>query len=141
MTVFLEKEMATHSALVLENPVDRGAWWAAIRGVTQSRTRLVGLGSGSSSSSLGVSQVTLPPSMAVAGSLTSLGSGCSETGRGSCRSPKAWSRELAQYHFHCILLVPAEPTERCGWERETEAPPLLGGGVKDLLTFGLPQIS
>ena len=24
----------------LENPMDRGAWWAAIYGVTQSRTRL-----------------------------------------------------------------------------------------------------
>ena len=24
----------------LENPVDRGNWWAAVRGVTQSRTRL-----------------------------------------------------------------------------------------------------
>ena len=24
----------------LENPVDRGAWWAAVHGVTQSRTRL-----------------------------------------------------------------------------------------------------
>ena len=24
----------------LENPVDRGAWWAAVYGVTQSRTRL-----------------------------------------------------------------------------------------------------
>ena len=24
----------------LENPVDRGAWWAAVHGVTKSRTRL-----------------------------------------------------------------------------------------------------
>ena len=24
----------------LENPTDRGAWWAAVHGVTQSRTRL-----------------------------------------------------------------------------------------------------
>ena len=24
----------------LENPVDRGAWWATVHGVTQSRTRL-----------------------------------------------------------------------------------------------------
>ena len=29
----------------LENPVDRGAWWAAIYGVTQSRTRLKRLSS------------------------------------------------------------------------------------------------
>ena len=35
----------------LENPMDRGAWWAAIYGVTQSRTRLERLRSSSSSSS------------------------------------------------------------------------------------------
>ena len=34
----LEKKMATHSSL--ENPVDRGAWWAAVHRVAQSRTRL-----------------------------------------------------------------------------------------------------
>ena len=33
----------------LENPRDRGAWWAAIYGVTQSQTRLKRLSSGSSS--------------------------------------------------------------------------------------------
>ena len=33
----------------LENPGDRGAWWAAIYGVTQSRTRLTQLSSSSSS--------------------------------------------------------------------------------------------
>ena len=36
----------------LENPRDRGAWWAAIHGVTQSRTRLKWLSSSSSSVSL-----------------------------------------------------------------------------------------
>ena len=35
----------------LENPKDGGAWWAAIYGVTQSRTRLKRLSSSSSSSS------------------------------------------------------------------------------------------
>ena len=35
----------------LENPRDGGAWWAAISGVTQSRTRLKWLSSSSSSSS------------------------------------------------------------------------------------------
>ena len=35
----------------LENPRDRGAWWAAISGVAQSRTRLKQLSSSSSSSS------------------------------------------------------------------------------------------
>ena len=36
----------------LENPRDGGAWWAAIYGVTQSRTRLKWLNSNSSSSSM-----------------------------------------------------------------------------------------
>ena len=35
----------------LENPKDEGAWWAAIRGVARSRTRLKQLSSSSSSSS------------------------------------------------------------------------------------------
>ena len=34
----LEKEMATHSNTCLENPMDREAWWAALHGVTKSRT-------------------------------------------------------------------------------------------------------
>ena len=33
----------------LENPRDRGAWWAAVYGVTQSRTRLKRLSSSSHS--------------------------------------------------------------------------------------------
>ena len=33
----------------LENPMDRGAWWAAVHGVAQSRTRLKELSSSSSS--------------------------------------------------------------------------------------------
>ena len=36
----------------LENPRDRGAWWAAIYGVAQSWTRLKRLSSSSSSSSI-----------------------------------------------------------------------------------------
>ena len=36
-----EKEMATHSSILcLENPRDGEAWWAAVYGVAQSRTRL-----------------------------------------------------------------------------------------------------
>ena len=34
----------------LENPRDRGAWWAAVSGVTQSRTRLSNLAEGASAS-------------------------------------------------------------------------------------------
>ena len=51
-----EKAMAPHYSC-LENPRDRGAWWAAIYGVTQSRTRLKQL---SSSSSLSFLQGNLP---------------------------------------------------------------------------------
>ena len=39
----------------LENPRDGGAWWAAIYGVAQSRTRLMRLSSSSSSSSIVIS--------------------------------------------------------------------------------------
>ena len=36
-----EKAMAPHSnTLVLENPIDGGAWWAAVHGVAKSRTGL-----------------------------------------------------------------------------------------------------
>ena len=45
----LEKEMATHLCSCLENPRDGGAWWVAIYGVAQSRTRLKQLRSSSSS--------------------------------------------------------------------------------------------
>ena len=41
--------MATHSCSCLENPRDGGAWWAAVYGVAQSRTRLKRLSSSSSS--------------------------------------------------------------------------------------------
>ena len=37
----LEEGMATHSSIsCLENPMDRGAWWATVRGVAKSWTRL-----------------------------------------------------------------------------------------------------
>ena len=36
----------------LENPMDGGAWWAAVHGVAQSRTRLKRLSSSSSSKDL-----------------------------------------------------------------------------------------
>ena len=41
--------MATHQYSCLENPRDRGAWWAAVYGVTQSQTQLKQLSSSSSS--------------------------------------------------------------------------------------------
>ena len=36
----LEEEMTTHSCSCLENPTDRGAWQAAVQGVTKSQTQL-----------------------------------------------------------------------------------------------------
>ena len=47
--VWMEKEMATHSCSCLENPRGRGAWWAAVYGVAQSRTQLTRLSSSCSS--------------------------------------------------------------------------------------------
>ena len=38
--ILLEKAMATHSSTCLENPMDGGAWSAAVYGVTKSRTWL-----------------------------------------------------------------------------------------------------
>ena len=37
----LEKEIVTHcSIFCLGNPMDRGAWWAIVHGVTTSQTQL-----------------------------------------------------------------------------------------------------
>ena len=37
----LEEGMATHSSILAwGTPMDRGAWWATVHGVTKSRTRL-----------------------------------------------------------------------------------------------------
>ena len=35
-----EKAMAPHQYSCLENPMDGGAWWAAVHGVAKSQTRL-----------------------------------------------------------------------------------------------------
>jgi len=51
MPVFGEGNGSPLQYSCLENPVDRGAWWAAVYGVAQSRTRLKRLSSSSSSSS------------------------------------------------------------------------------------------
>ena len=34
----LEEAMAAHSSVLMENPMDRGAWRAAVHGVAQSQT-------------------------------------------------------------------------------------------------------
>ena len=44
----LEKEMATHSSILAWRIPGTGAWWAAVYGVTQSRTQLTWLSSSSS---------------------------------------------------------------------------------------------
>ena len=37
----LEKEIATHSSILAwKNPMDRGAWWATVHGVSKSQKRL-----------------------------------------------------------------------------------------------------
>ena len=40
MLIWRRKWQPTPEYSCLENPVDRGAWWAAVHGVAQSRTRL-----------------------------------------------------------------------------------------------------
>ena len=35
-----EKEMSTYSYFCLENPMDRGPWWATVHGVAKSWTQL-----------------------------------------------------------------------------------------------------
>ena len=48
----------------LENPRDRGAWWAAVYGVTQSRTRLKWLSSSSSRVYMSIPNTQyIPPSL------------------------------------------------------------------------------
>ena len=34
----LEEGMATHSSILVENPMNRGAWWATVHGVAKSWT-------------------------------------------------------------------------------------------------------
>ena len=74
----------------LENPVDRGAWWAAVYGAAQSRTRLKQL----SSSSSRASQVTVVVNNlpANAGNVRTVGS---IPGLG--RSPGVGNGNLLQY--------------------------------------------
>ena len=47
LVIDAEKAMATHSSSCLENPRNRGAWWAAVYGVAQSQTQLKLLSSSS----------------------------------------------------------------------------------------------
>ena len=78
----------------LENPRDGGAWWAAIYGVAQSRTRLKRLSSSSSSSSSSIEFLlrkqqskTLRPAPVAGFSLTHLAGHCTPP---SC-SPPHWA--------------------------------------------------
>ena len=65
----------------LENPSDGGAWWAAVYGVTQSRTRLKWLSS--SSSSKEEWSIAISYNMGLPGSLVSKESACSVGDLGS----------------------------------------------------------
>ena len=41
VSMFLEKEMETHSSILAwKNPMDRGAWQATVQGVAKSNTQL-----------------------------------------------------------------------------------------------------
>ena len=54
----------------LENPRDGGAWWAAVRGVAQTRTRLKRLSSSSHTHCLLHTHTTHPPSSATSAAST-----------------------------------------------------------------------
>ena len=89
----------------LENPRDGGAWWAAVSGVTQSRTRLKQLSSSSSSSSSHVvvqflSQIRLFATAWTAASQASLSI------TNSWSSPKLTSTESVMPSNHLILYRP-----------------------------------
>ena len=64
----------------LENPIDGGAWWAAVHGVAKSRTRLKRLSSSSSSPGVGVGV----PDCLVSCVLLQRGPGSVDAVRGSC---------------------------------------------------------
>ena len=48
----LEKEMATHSSVLAWRILGTGAWWAAVYGVAQSRTRLSDLAAAAAAAGL-----------------------------------------------------------------------------------------
>ena len=73
----------------LENPRDRGAWWAAVCGVAQSRTRLKRL---SSSSSSGGDKVGKSPGDDSTGLCVPRGGGRVWQGSGCCGQAGAWQR-------------------------------------------------
>ena len=76
----------------LENPRDRGAWWAAIYGITQSRTWLKQLSSGSSSSQVQLFETT------------------TDFGTQGLPVPH-YLPEFVQVHVHCIgdAIQPSHP--------------------------------
>ena len=85
----------------MENPRDGGAWWAAVYGVAQSRTRLKRLSSSSSSSISGVTQNTFLP-MTVQKGAGWLEAGLAGIVSSESHLPWRWPKE-----FHGVLW--AEP--------------------------------
>ena len=75
----------------LENPRVGGAWWAAVSGVAQSRTRLKRLSSSSSSSNAASSLACLFPLSSLSDPLSSLhsGYGTVDNQTRACRKPES----------------------------------------------------
>ena len=71
----------------LENPRNGGAWWAAVYGVAQSRTRLKRLSSSSSSSSTYLRQHTVQASFLLGWPFKSEISGCVTSNREGGQKP------------------------------------------------------
>ena len=93
----------------LENPWDRGAWWGAVYGVTQSRTRLKRLSSSSSMHSPRILILSSFPShcsfLLPKGLCFNLNSQClmSESSSFHHTSINLWNTHL--FNFHSVLLL------------------------------------
>ena len=81
----------------LENPRDGGPWWAAISGVTQSRTRLKRLSSSSSSSSTGQNGHEMPSQVSSVSKESACNAGDLGSIPGSGRSPGEGNGNPLQY--------------------------------------------
>ena len=130
--------MATHSCSCLENPRDGGAWWTAICGVAQSRTRLKWL---SSSSRVFLQKnffCTLELSMLSVYAQSSLilcdSMNCSLPG--SC--PWDFSGKNARVGCH-FLLCGIFPTQELNSSLLSLLPPTLAGGLFITVPPGKPR--
>ena len=116
----------------LENPRDGGAWWAAIYGVTQSRTRLKWLSIASPR------DLPNPRDRTHVSWAITLGHSCPECSHlGSALNPLVWSPEPCS-SSHClqlsILCGPWKP-----WVVSQHQQPAVASGVRPRLSQSSPE--